>query len=330
MQIFYILLFIPYHFEIITINLKDFIAMKIKKAIITAAGFGSRFLPFVKNIPKEMLPVVNKPSIQYLVEECREADIEQIIIVVREKHSLIEDYFYKSADNIKELLVIQNKMDRFEEVENVLKMNNITFIQQNPAFPYGNGSPVLSAKGLIRPDESFALLFGDDMVLTQGKKGALSQLIDFYQQNQCDAVMATQKVPQQDLNRYAIIKAKESDHNNGCGVIDYLIEKPEITDAPSNLAGYGRMILPYKIFDYLIPTATGKDSELWIQDANDKLSKSIRFMYKIIDGEWMTTGDPTRYLGVQLKYYLSHPSYRRSVLKLVKSIDLTETPESIK
>ena len=297
--------------------------MKIKKAVITAAGFGSRFLPFVKNIPKEMLPVVDKPSIQYLVEECNEAGIEQIIIVVREQHSLIEDYFYKPAENVRELLTMQNKLDRFTEVENVLKMNNIIFIQQKPEYPYGNGSPVLSAKDLFNKDESFALLFGDDMVLAPGKKGALTQLIEFYEQNPCDAVMACQMVKQNEVNRYGIIKTKGVDDTKGCGIIDYLIEKPEISEAPSNLAGYGRMILPYKIFEYLTASAIGKDDELWVQDANDKLAKSGKFMYKIVDGEWMTTGDPTRYLGVQLKYYLTHPKYKESALELLKSIDLS-------
>lgn len=297
--------------------------MKIKKAIITAAGFGSRFLPFVKNIPKEMLPVLDKPSIHYLVQECEEAGIEEIIIVVREAHSLIEDYFYKPADNVRELLEMQGKLDRFVEVEKVLNMNNVKFVQQDPGLPYGNGSPVLSAKHLIEPGESFALLFGDDMVLTH-EKGALKQLVDFYEGHQCDAVLAVQRVPQSELNRYAILKAKEEEKTDDSGILDYLIEKPEIDKAPSDLASYGRMILPYKIFEYLVPTATGKDDELWLQDANDKLSKNAKCMYKVIDGEWMTTGDPVRYLGVQLKYYLANHKYHDTTVSLIKSLGIED------
>ncbi len=293
--------------------------MKIRKAVITAAGFGSRFLPFVKNIPKEMLPVVDKPSIQYLVEECNEAGIEEIFVVVRDLPSLFEDYFYKPADNVKELLDMQGKSDRFEEVEKVLAMNNIKLVKQDPSLPYGNGSPVLSVKHLIDPGESFALLFGDDMVLTKGK-GALAQLIDFYNNNQCDGLMAVQRVPYNELNRYAILKTKEDDVANGSGVIDYLIEKPKPDEAPSDLASYGRQILPYSIFEHLTATATGKDNELWVQDANDKLSHDHKFMYKIVDGEWMTTGDPGRYLKVQLKYYLNHPKYSAFATNLIKEI----------
>jgi UTP--glucose-1-phosphate uridylyltransferase len=292
--------------------------MKISKAIITAAGFGSRFLPFVKNIPKEMLPVLDKPSIHYLTQECEEAGIEQIIIVVREEHSLIEDYFYKPAENVRELLAMQGKLDRFVEVEKVLAMNNIQFVRQDPSLPYGNGSPVLSARHLINPDESFVLLFGDDMVLTK-EKGAVKQLIEFYEQHPCDALMAVQKVPQSEVNRYAMVKAKEEDKGDTFGVVDYLIEKPDISQAPSDLASYGRMILPYKIFDYLKAEAIGKDNELWLQDANAKLAKESKFMYKVVDGEWMTTGDPTRYLGVQLKYYLASSKYHDSAAELIKS-----------
>ncbi len=297
--------------------------MKIKKAVITAAGFGSRFLPFVKNIPKEMLPVIDKPSIQYLVEECIEAGIEEIIIVVREEHSLIQDYFFKPADNVRALLEMQGKMDRFVEVEKVLSMDNIKFVQQEPGLPYGNGSPILSAKPYLNPDEPFAMLWGDDMVLVKdGTKGALAQLVDFYETHECDAVTAVQVTPREELNRYGIICPKEADEANGCGLVEYIIEKPEIDQAPSNLVSYGRMIQPYRIFDYLIPTATGKDKELWLQDAADKLMHNGRYMYKIIDGEWMTTGDPIRYLTTQLRFYIEHDKLGPHAREAIKKIDL--------
>jgi UTP--glucose-1-phosphate uridylyltransferase len=297
--------------------------MKIRKAIITAAGFGSRFLPFVKNIPKEMLPVVDKPSIHYLVEECLEAGIEQIYIVVREYHSLIEDYFYKPADNVKKLLEIQGKMDRYASIEQVLKMKEVEFILQNPDLPYGNGSPVLSAKDQLEPGESFAMLFGDDMVLTKPEdKGALAQLVDFYEQTHCDAVLGAQRVPQKELDRYGIVKPQETDHANGCGVVESIIEKPELDKAPSDLAIFGRQILPYAIFDYLKPEFTGKDGELWLQDANNRLAANAKSMYKIVAGEWMTTGDPVRYLGVQLKYYLAHPKYGSTARELLQQLVL--------
>ena len=291
--------------------------MKVKKAVITAAGFGSRFLPFVKNIPKEMLPIINKPSIQYLVEECRVAGIEEVIIVTRDEHSLIEDYFTKPAPDVKALLDMQGKSERFAEVETILTMENIKFIQQDASLPYGNGSPVLSAKDYLTPGEPFALLFGDDMVLSENSN-ALKQLVDFFEVTDCDAVLAVQKTPSHELNRYGVVKPSEYHEEEKWGVFEYLVEKPKVEEAPSDLVSYGRMILPYKVFEYLVPTATGKDQELWLQDANDKLSRTTRFLFRIIDGEWMTTGDPIRYLKAQIKYYLANPKFSEDTKALIR------------
>lgn len=293
--------------------------MKVKKAIITAAGFGSRFLPFVKNIPKEMLPLIDKPTIQYLVEECREANIEEIIIVTRNEHSLIEDYFTKPAPDVKALLELQGKLERFEAVEKVLNIGNIKFITQDPSLPYGNGSPVLSAKGLLTPDEPFALMFGDDMVLTK-EKGALAQLIEFYESHECEGAIAVQEVPDEEIPRYGIIKPKEYNEQEKCGISEYLIEKPTIEEAPSNFVSYGRFVFSYKLFDYLTAGATGKDHELWVQDANDKLSREYKVMFKVIDGEWMTTGDPIRYLNTQIKYYLNNERLKQHTEDILRSI----------
>ena len=292
--------------------------MKVRKAVITAAGFGSRFLPFVKNIPKEMVPIIDKPSIQYLVEECLEAGIEEIIIVTRDEHSLIEEYFTKPADNVKALLELQGKMERFAPVQDVLNMTNIKFVQQRPDYPYGNGSPILSAKPFLNEGEPFAMLWGDDMVMTKnGQKGAISQLIEFFESHECDAVMAVQKTPQEELSRYGVIKTKDEDFENGFGTVAGLIEKPKMEDAPSDLVSYGRQICPYRVFDFLNPEVTGKDNELWFQDANDKLSQVGKFMYKIIDGQWMTTGDPIRYLEAQINYYLQNEKLGEDTKKLL-------------
>lgn len=294
--------------------------MKVSKAVITAAGFGSRFLPFVKNIPKEMLPIIDKPSIQYLVEECKEAGIEEIIIVTREEHSLIEDYFKKPAPDVKALLDLQGKSERFSEVEKVLGFDNIKFIQQDPQLPYGNGSPILSAKPYLNEGEPFAMMWGDDMVLTHGR-GALAQVIDFYNSHECDAVMAVQEVPRHEVSRYGIIKPSEYNEEEKSGIFEYLIEKPSIEEAPSNLVSYGRMVLPYRVFDHLKADSTGKDHELWLQDANDKLSREAKLMFKVVEGEWMTTGDPIRYLKAQIKYYLNHPKMGEETKELLRELN---------
>ena len=154
--------------------------MKIKQAVITAAGFGSRFLPIVKSIPKEMLPIVDKPIIQILVEECFAAGIEEVIIVVRKGNNLIRDYFEREVPEIKALLQSQGKMDRYAEVDKVLNMKGIKIIEQFEELSYGNGSPIVSAKEHLNPEGHFAVLFGDDLVLSEGK-GALAQLVDLFE-----------------------------------------------------------------------------------------------------------------------------------------------------
>ena len=290
--------------------------MKIKQAVITAAGFGSRFLPIVKSIPKEMLPIVDKPIIQILVEECFAAGIEEVIIVVRKGNNLIRDYFERQVPEIKTLLQSQGKMDRYAEVEKVLNMKGIKIIEQFEDLPYGNGSPIVSAKEYLDPDGHFAVLFGDDLVLSEGK-GALAQIIELFENYQCDGVNAAQEVTKNEISKYGSIAIKAGQKFEGYGQVDYVIEKPEPDQAPSTLASYGRYILPYKIFDFLTPDKIGKDNELWLFDAAGGFDKSNKYMYKIVEGEWVTTGDPFNYFQALMKYYLAHPKLGEDIKELI-------------
>ncbi|HLD03764.1 MAG TPA: sugar phosphate nucleotidyltransferase [Candidatus Dojkabacteria bacterium] len=290
--------------------------MKIKQAVITAAGFGSRFLPIVKSIPKEMLPIVDKPIIQILVEECFAAGIEEVIIVVRKGNNLIRDYFERQVPEIKTLLQSQGKMDRYAEVEKVLNMKGIKIIEQFEDLPYGNGSPIVSAKEYLDPDGHFAVLFGDDLVLSEGK-GALAQIIELFENYQCDGVNAAQEVTKNEISKYGSIAIKAGQKFEGYGQVDYVIEKPEPDQAPSTLASYGRYILPYKIFDFLTPDKIGKDNELWLFDSAGEFAKSNKYMYKIVEGEWVTTGDPFNYFQALMKYYLAHPKLGEDIKELI-------------
>jgi len=276
----------------------------ITKAIITAAGFGSRFLPITKTFPKEMLPIIDKPIIQYLVEECAEAGIEEVIIVVSPAEvSKFEDYFYGSATNVRTLMIRQGKLDRWDKVEQIFKLPKITIMPQDDRLPYGNGRPILTAKELVENDEAFVVMYGDDLVLS--KVGAVKQIADFYQNDPCDGVLAVQEVPDSEVDRYGIVKLKEGSDVQ----IETVIEKPELKDAPSNLASYGRYVLTPKIFEYLKPGSTGLDDELWLQDANDQVAKHGDVRVKVVDGEWMTTGDPLRYMKAHIEFMLAHEKY---------------------
>lgn len=289
--------------------------MIIRKAIITAAGFGSRFLPVTKTVPKELLPIVDKPIIQYLVEECKEAGIEEVIIVANPAEiTKFEDYFYGRATSVRTLMIRQGKVDRWNKVEQVFALPKITVVPQDDRLPYGNGSPILSVKDLVNGDPAFVVMWGDDLVLS--KVGAVKQLVDFYEQNPCDGVLAVQEVPDNEVNRYGIVKLKDGTKDE----VETVFEKPEPAEAPSNMASYGRYILTPKIFDYLKADSTGLDGELWLQDANDQLAKHGSVKVKMIDGEWMTTGDPLRYMKAMIRFALNRKDIGEDLKKFLEEI----------
>jgi UTP--glucose-1-phosphate uridylyltransferase len=299
--------------------------MEVKTAVIAAAGFGSRFLPFVKNIPKEMLPIIDTPSIQYLVQECLDAGIEKVIIVVREGNSVIRDHFTKEAPDVKELLALQHKEERFKPVEEILAMKGIQIIEQGTDLPYGNGTPFYLAKQYLTPGEPFAALFGDDMFIPAGEKGGMAQIIEHYQKfaDQTDGVVAGMHLPIEDIvGKYANVKFREYDEADHSGVIETQIEKPTLEQITSDVGTYGRMVLSYKIFDYLVPTATGLDEELWLQDAIKSLAENGNFRVKVPDGLWITTGDPERYFQAVVRYYLRHPKYGAKTKSFLKALNL--------
>lgn len=272
--------------------------MNISKAVITAAGFGSRFLPITKSFPKELLPIIDKPIIHHLVDECAAAGISEVIIVASPAEvDKFEDYFLGRAINIRTLMIRQHKLERWSKVEKVFNLPNITIVPQDDSIPYGNGRPLLSVKELLSGEEAFLVMFGDDLVV--GETSAAKQLVDYYQGNQCDALFAVQEVPAESVNRFGIV---ESDGETNR--VQTIVEKPEIGTAPSNLASYGRYIFTPRIFDYLKAENTGKDDELWLMDACNALIKEGTGLFTKIDGTWMTTGDPLSYLQAHIKVAL--------------------------
>jgi len=287
----------------------------INKAIITAAGFGSRFLPITKTFPKEMLPIIDKPIIQYLVEECAEADIKEVIIVASPSEvSKFEDYFYGRATSIRTLMIRQDKLDRWDKVEQVFQLPKITVVPQDESLPYGNGRPIITVKDLVM-DGPFVVMWGDDLVLS--KVSAVKQMINEFEKHPCDGLLAVQEVPHNEVDRYGIIKIKDGTDDH----VETVIEKPSIDQAPSNMVSYGRYILTPQIFDYLTNDSTGLDGEIWLQDANDKVAKNGIVRFKVVDGEWMTTGDPLRYMKAHLKFMLAHEKYGPELKEFVKTVE---------
>jgi UTP--glucose-1-phosphate uridylyltransferase len=286
----------------------------INKAIITAAGFGSRFLPITKTFPKELLPIVDKPIIQYLVEECAQAGIEEVIIVASPSEvTKFEDYFYGRATAIRTLMIRQAKLDRWDKVEQIFQLPKITIVPQDEALPYGNGRPILTVKDLVS-DGPFVVMWGDDLVLS--KVSAVKQLVEEFEAHACDGLLAVQEMPWEEVDRYGVIKIKDGTNDE----VETVIEKPARDKAPSNLVSYGRYILTPQIFDYLKADSTGLDGEIWLQDANDQVAKNGLVRYKVVDGEWMTTGDPIRYMKAHLEFMLAHKSYGDELRKYIKNI----------
>ena len=285
----------------------------VKKAIITDAGFASRFLPITKTIPKAMIPIGGKPVMQLCVEECAKAGIEEIIIVATpntKSREIYEDYFHNPADNVRALLEKQGKMERFEPVEKVLNFPKITVIEQDTSLPYGNGSPIVSAKQFVENDEAFVVLYSDDLILGQGDVETL--ILEYENHPGAKAVIAAQEMPPEVWNKYGMIALKEN------GTLSHIVEKPKTPDlSPSNLTSYGRYLLTPEVFNYLIPENTGLDNELWTVDAITKLAESGDVMVARSRGKWITTGDPKNYFLAHLKYVLSETDYAEDVRKFI-------------
>jgi len=278
---------------------------KVKKAIITDAGFASRYLPITKTIPKAMLPLGNKPIMQFVVEECVEAGIEEIIIVATpEGKPIYEDYFNNSVNRIRKQLSSQGKDDRYEPVQEVLDFPKIIVITQDPSLPYGNGSPVASAMKYVSGEEAFLVLYSDDMVF--GEQGDAKTLVDAYEENtNVGAIIMSQEVDPSVVDKYGIIKFVDGTENE----LDIIIEKPDKGTEPSRLASYGRYLLKPSIFEFLNPASTGKDSELWTVDAITQVSKTEKILVEKTKGQWLTTGDPENYFRAHLKFVLEKEKY---------------------
>ncbi len=283
---------------------------KIKKAIIAVAGSGTRFLPATKSMPKEMLPIVDKPIIQLVVEELVEAGIEDIIFVTRWDKKPLEDHFDHSValeDDLKK----NGKDELAKKIASIAEMANFVHVRQKG--PYGNGTPVLSAASLV-DDEPFIFCFGDDLV--KSKISFTKQMIEDYEKNG-NLIMGVQEVAQSDVVRYGIVKLKEGTNQ----MVD-IIEKPNIEDAPSRLAVFGRYILNQDIIDILRETSLGKGNELWITDAIKKYIQNggVFLAKELKDGQWLTTGDPLNHLKAIFAYALDREDIGKELVDYLRQM----------
>ena len=285
----------------------------VTKAVITAAGFGTRFLPATKTVQKEMLPIVDTPTLHYIVEEAVKSGIKDIIIVTKSGNNTVEDYF-DSLTHIESYLEKTKKYELLEKMRQTIKMANFAFVRQNNTLPYGNGSPLLAAKPFLG-NENFVVAWGDDLTISDVP--VTKQLIDYFvEREDAEAVMGVQEMLPEEVIRYAAVKLKE----NSTDQLDYLIEKPKLGTQPSNLVSYGRYVCTAKIFDFLKPELTGKDNELWFPEALDRLAKDYKVLVKKVEGKWLTTGDPLRFIKTTLEFALRREDLRDGVMQYMKEL----------
>lgn len=286
---------------------------KIKKAVIAAAGYGTRFLPATKNQPKEMLPIVDKPIIHHLVEEAVQSGIEDIIIVTRAGQVPMEDHFDSNYELEKELKK-SGKIKRLNKIKDIPEMANFAYVRQHKGYPYGNATPLLCAAPLIDDDESFVYMFGDDLTISDVP--VTKQLIDVFEKEKPTAVLGVQEVPDEEVERYGTVKYKDESKNYE---IELGCEKLPAKKAPSNMALFGRFVFSNKIIQEAKKTETGKDGELWVMDMINALAqRGEKVIAQPIEGQWHTTGDPLRYLKTSVEFALRRDDIGAEFKKYLK------------
>lgn len=284
---------------------------KIRKAVIPAAGLGTRFLPATKAQPKEMLPIVDKPTLQYIIEEAVASGIEEILIITGRNKKSIEDHFDKSVELELELEQ-KGKTELLEVVRGISNMINIHYIRQKE--PRGLGDAIYCARHFIG-DEPFAVMLGDDIV--DNDVPCLKQLMDAYEEYRT-TILGVQEVDKNDADKYGIIAAKHIEDR--VYKVKDLVEKPELGSAPSNIAILGRYIITPEIFDILESLPIGKGGEIQLTDALKELSKKEAMYAYRFEGKRYDVGDKLGFLEATVDFALKRPDLRDGFLKYLSNI----------
>jgi len=287
--------------------------MKVRKAVIPAAGFGTRFLPATKVVPKELLPIVDKPTIQYIMEEVAAAGIVEVILITGREKGSIEDHFDTSTE-LESHLKKKDRMDLLRMVQDISEMVTLVSVRQKE--PLGLGHAILCAKNVVG-DEPFAVLLGDDLI--DAKIPCIRQMIDVYQKME-GALIAIQKVPRSEAHLYGIIKGKRV--SDRIYRIEEMVEKPKKGTAPSNLAIIGRYILPPQIFGILEKVSPDGKGEIQLTDGLRELSQKVPvFGYEFI-GDRYDAGDKLGYLQANISFGLKHPELGPKLKRYLKNMKL--------
>ena len=288
---------------------------KIRKAVIPAAGFGTRFLPQTKAMPKEMLPIVDKPVIQYVVEEIVASGITDIVMITGWHKRSIEDHFDYPFE-LEKRLEEAGKEKELTEVRRIANMANFIYVRQKG--PYGNATPVLCAKNVIG-NEPFAVLWGDEFIHANPPR--LKQMIDVFEQYGKPVISGVRIKEKKDLSRYGIADIRHI-KDNVYKILD-IVEKPDPEKAPSNLAAHGAYILPPEIFPIIENLKPGRGGELWLPEAIDQLLKIEEVLVcEIKDAVYYDTGNKFEYLKTVIELALKHPDLNGDLRSYLKSLKI--------
>jgi len=293
----------------------------IRKAVFPAAGLGTRFLPATKAQPKEMLPLVDKPIIQYVVEEAAASGIESIIIVTGRGKTAIENHF-DVAFELEQLLEQRRKVDLLKEIRSITDMINVSYVRQKE--PLGLGHAILMARDLVG-DEPFAVFLGDDVI--EAEVPVMRQMIDVYQKLRCP-IVAVERVSRKRTSDYGIVAARPA--GNHLYQVTDLVEKPSPEEAPSDLAIIGRYILTPDIFKHLEATAAGRGGEIQLTDGLRSLLRRRRIYAYRFSGRRYDTGDKLGFLKATVEFALRRPDLGAAFRVYLKNLDLGGAPASPK
>ena len=281
----------------------------ITKAVVAAAGSGTRFLPATKAIPKEMIPLIDRPIIQYVVEELAASGIEDVVFVSRWDKKVLEDHFDQHP-TLEDALAATGKQRYLEAARRPGELVNAAYVRQRG--PYGNGTPALNA-GHLMGGAPFVYAFGDDLVSSEVP--FTRQLIDQYRKTP-GVILGAQRVPRAEVPHYGMIETDDDLR------VVRVVEKPSPAEVTSTLVGFGRYILPPEVVDALAETQPGKDDELWLMDAIDAYMRAGGRVYAcpVQGGRWLTTGDPVNYLEALFHYALRRPDIKDDMARIVRRV----------
>ncbi len=281
---------------------------RIKKALISDAGMASRYLPVLKASPKGLLPLLNRSIMDWVLLECKEAGIEEIIIVTSVNNvEKYEQYYHDSAQHIKDALQKQNKLERYDGIVELFSLPKITIIAQSVDLPYGTAAPLVTARQFLDKEEGFVFCQGDDVIL--GKHKDVAKMIELFNSNaDLAGVIMTQATPENELHNYGVVKLRNS------GLLEEIVERPSKGSAPSRLVSYGRYLLTPEIFKYTEERKSNPNTgEFMLVDAITSLAVNHDVLVGKTDGLWLTTGDPVNHLKAQIAFALNDEKYKHSI-----------------